>query len=958
MSSIITVNPSTTLILLKNPSSPTYVYLPTLNTNDFQITIRDITGSGNLQTSPAIISTTSGARFLDGTTSYAINQPYGLVNIGLRTSTIWQILHTSGQEPATSAANVDNLNISTTYVTLHSSFEKYVSSIVVENLFTPNPIILSGSLIIDNLSTIGSITLESTLTVYNDVTTFGNVYVSGATNFLSSVFINTLNSTIYQISGYSNLGVAGDILVKDTLDIRSTLTLASTVQVDTLQVTRSSGTYSVDVNNLQVADYVSTLLNLGTQQSTVANNITISKDTYVGGTLTTKDLVILGTSVIGGNLSTFGDAIFYSSLRVEGAAVFQQDILFASTFATTGTLHTLYFSTPSLSTFSNINVTQSLSNVSTLDVLGNISSIYLQVNSYISVGKDLTGNGSLSSFFTNTVLGNVNIGGDALIGSLLGNGTLGVGGMLDVNESTIVSDLRVQGDFTTDGNATVGSLTQIGGSMGVGSSIFVTGNLKVNQQSFISSFELNSFLLSNLRILTSSPFTSFTASSLNASTIYAGITQINLTDLQLSSVYASTLLADNIILDKSIIESLYADKAYFASDAPSSFIENIDDFFLYKKTFFLKGISSFELRTNSATGDLFEGVHIGDGAGLSNVPFNSMFISTNSTIASTVTSINTYTSTFNTLDLYNYEQGIILSSIVLPEFVIQGIGYPIDSNQHQILMLSPSTMVVNNTLFFDRDRNYIGINVSSPQYDLDIGSGSLAASNLFVGNFITQFSVIQTVSPVEFSSLQVSSIFVRDGHSTNRLYVGSEYNNTNGLTIIPSTVLLLSADGHLEMYQGASSIGIGKGLHIYDTNKVGINTVGWNTFFTSYRGFAYEPIANLEINSNAQTQETYTSTVDTFLTVTTPVVYGPNLNLYSGNNTRITRITNEIKGFESTISLNNTAYIQRPGISTNAVGLLTSSSLYTLDVNGDAFFSSLNVGTLYVDTLLYSYGDI
>ena len=78
--------------MIKRYERPTNIYLSTFNTPDFQVNIRDTTGSSTLNVN---VSTIGGALFVDGTNLYELNQPFGFVNLSLRTSSFWQVLHLS-----------------------------------------------------------------------------------------------------------------------------------------------------------------------------------------------------------------------------------------------------------------------------------------------------------------------------------------------------------------------------------------------------------------------------------------------------------------------------------------------------------------------------------------------------------------------------------------------------------------------------------------------------------------------------------------------------------------------------------------------------------------------------------------------------------------------------------------------------------------------------------------------
>lgn len=310
MSSNIYITPSTSLILIKSLARPVNIYLSTFNVPDFQVNVRDATGSSNLITTPITLSTIGGAKFTDNSVTYFINQPYGFVNMSLRTSTMWQLLHTSGQTPVASAANVQQINISTSYFSVVSSPQKLVSTMFVENIQTPNSILVTNPFVIGNLSTPGFVLLKSSLNVFGSTFFAKNLFVSGATIFQSSLSVQRIETLCNTLFVSSSAGVGGSLnLSGGQIFVFSTLHTQSSLQTNTLQVRWSTLENSVQINNnLSSFGSISTLKGLTALSSlSVGSTLRIQQTvSSLSGVFSTNQLLVSRSLITLGNISLSG----------------------------------------------------------------------------------------------------------------------------------------------------------------------------------------------------------------------------------------------------------------------------------------------------------------------------------------------------------------------------------------------------------------------------------------------------------------------------------------------------------------------------------------------------------------------------------------------------------------------------------------------------------------------------
>lgn len=930
------ITPSTSLVLIKNLSSVTNVYLRGYNVSPFSVTIRDTTGLSNITVNPVRISTIESARFVDGSSYYPLNQPYGLVNLTLRNSNVWQINHTSGQLPEDSAANVGSLSVNTAYVGFLSTAQKRISTFTAESLTTPNSISLTGPFIVSNLSTPGFVLLEEQLNVYGNVFLRSQLNVSGATFIVSSFSAKE----VLPISGittvYSSMGVGGFMNVGETLRIQSTLFLRSTVQIDTLQVQCSTTQASVHVDgNASVNSFVSTL-----------GSVSVGNNTSVGGFFRSfQEVSASGGIVQATNLSVRENALFEEGALIDTTAFFGSSIQFFSSVytkgniffqSTVGTLGPIYANTVSSFIFSTLGSlsTTRLQLIDKATINGNVSSVVFQSYEYISIGGELITPSTISSLGTTYVRGDTSVVSNAVFDSALVS-SFGVGTFLSVQDSVSTGNALLGGRVIVGKNTTASHILDIFGNIVVTSTITVDGNLFVLGASEISSFRVESFLLSNLNITQAGPIPSFRASSMNASTLLVSSLRIfTPTILTVSTTFASTTQANVAETENSRFETMYTDSFFvgqydIGSDPKFVVNENLQ---------FLEGISTVNISSSLFQADRVEGTFIGNVNFLSNVPLPFANISAISLTVSTLNLDILYLSSFTASTFQNNLYLLVQSSIQAPHLSFESQGFAPRFDVNQFLVLDSNLMVVNRGLYFDRTINFIGIHLSTPLYDLDV-SGSVFASNIYYSSINP--IVIESRGFDFFSTVLVSSSYVRDslqfGMEGLRIQSDSA-SSSNWLEINQKQTYQSNYFGILNLPL-QSTILLNTGVFIYRDGKVSIN--GYN----AVENELLLPTYDFEVVQTMRSDEVFTSTGLIRESAQSLSFVSP--YLYICSNTP--KIVNTMSACIGKISMNSLLTIEQTN---QRVGLQTLDPVCSLDVRGNAYFSSVNIFDNFQTTYL------
>jgi hypothetical protein len=850
--------------------------------------------------------------------------------------------------PQTSAANVNQLNVSTATLGLLSASTKLVSSLTVDTLTTTNAIVINSPFVITNLSAPGIVTVQSSLTVYGNVLMDKQLFVSGPTVFQSSLFVTSLLPISSVTRIVSSVGIGGALSVGGTLVVLSTLETASTNTIETLQVQRSTTDVTTEVfGTFQINGVLSTLLSL-TVLSTLSTLQTLRIEQTVSslsGTVCTTNLVVGANVFVKGSVST-------------AVAVIPSSVTFTSSFLTTGSLEilkTLFvqqeavlssLSSFYLSTVSSFS-TGFLTLPSTSLFQGGLSTAFLSSLGWMSIGGSVHTTATVSSLAFTTIGGALHVFGESRFSSVFvsSSATLGT---IETRGFVSAGTALFQNTLSVDQELFVGGFVSTGGNVGVGGNVFVDGDVTITKQSQIPSFGVNSFLLSNLHVMTSSPFTAVTASTLIASTVQTSLFLVSNSDtLSVQNTFASTVRAANAITEDSRFTTgvtcnlLWGtNTSFFASDSKPRFVLDVN-------SAFPQGLSAPVLRVSTATADFLAGRFIGDAANVSNVAISFTHLSVATALASTISTGTLFTSSLFASTFINTLTTTVFSSFQSPTLAIEGVGYTPRIDTNQILLLSPTIYSLNNLLFIDTLNNRVGVNISSPTVDLDISGGFYSPGGIQYSS-ITPFYMSSSSNPLILSTLFTADAFIRDS-----LFVSTGFQllnpniDSNGTTLpsffvqqgtstIPSTFGLFSLP---------SSLGLLNVVHVfYDTQRVLLNG-------SLEDGSLKDPTHALTTRAYAVTDYAYVScaTVEGMVqseTLTHPsLLINPSLNV--STNTMSTTVNTLFLNLDLMV-LKNTMPPQ-VGIKTTNPG--ANASLATLDVNGQAFFSTLFLDSLQTDCM-------
>lgn len=927
----ISVTPSTSLVLLKTLTKPVVVYLPKLTAPDFSVTVRDTTGLSTLLTTPVRISTIQGARFFDGTSLYFLNQPYGLVNLSLRNSSFWQINHTSGQSPATAAADIGVLSTGLTFFGLVSTSQKQVSTLVVESLATSNSISVTGPFIVTNLSTPGFVLFQDRFTVYNDSLLRGGLVVSGATQIVSSFFVKTLGSVSSLFSVSSSVQVGGSLSVGRELVLASTLRLTSTVQIQTLQTTLSTPLETARIlGPLELAGVLSTLGNLISHRTTsVTGNALLREVSTTGGLVSSSNLSV-GTSVrVEGFFSTLSTTQFASSLLIQRSLIGLTGLSFSSTLGVGQLFLPSSLSTVGLSSFASLS-TSILEITSTLSVNGTLSTGAAQSYQYFSIGGSLVTQAAISSLGQTVFGGAASVLGPGTFLSLSTVSSVGVGGECDVLGSATAASATLRGPVLVGTTLRASTVTDILGDLIVRSNGTIQDRLTVLGGSEISNFMVKSFLLSNLAIVKSTPFLSFEVSSFSVSSLQTAFLRVSTASLAVSSLYGSSIHAAGAIANKAQFLSL--DSGALSVGDTSSLDPNSKPMVtIGTKANFADGLSTLAIRTGEIQANQYFGSLVGTASYLSNVTIPFFMISGITVSLSSLTADELYTSSFVASTFVTKKSLVVFSTVITPSLVLEGQGYTPRYDVNQMLALSPNSMVVNRSLYFDRTTNRVGLFVSTPAFDFDI-SGLVYASNILYSS-INPIQVSSSGTRI-FSTLLASSIFVRDSvqFGAQGLEIKAPLSNGSTSFTLGTTSVSLSNLFGIYTAREQSTLLLNAGVHIYADRKVALN--GCDPITGEFRA----PSTDFQVTATVRTETLFTSSVAVTESAQTLSYLTPFLVI----NCNTSDLVNTLSTSFDKLTLDSVVTIQAATeVTGRYLGVQTLSPHCCIDVRGNAYFSSV-----------------
>ena len=946
------VTPSTSLILIRNVSTPTNIYLNSFNTPNFTLSVRDTTGSSTIMTNSVYLSTIGTARFMDGSFLYTLNQPYGFVNLGFRNSSFWQVLHTSGQSPLDSAATVGKLAISTSYVGVLSTTIATISSLSLENLTTTNAITIDGPFVITNLSAPGIVTVQSTFNVFGDVQIDGNLFVSGTTYFHSSLTTTDLLPLSNVARVFSSFGVGGHLSVGGTLIVGSTLFTQSDNIIPSLQVQKSTPTTTTTVEGiLTVGSVLSSLRSLVVQETaslTTTNQfVSIRQDVssiVSDKTFSTNTLSVFGNSFIKGSLFTrYAD--FYSTLTI-GSTLRILSNANTSTLFVGGNFFTNTLSVSTLSTLSSFSTGIASVRFSTILSSG-LSTTGIDILHFASISKSFQTVATISSLGPTRVKDTLFVRNNGVFDSITFLSDLKTESFTASTvtlTSISLSSLSITGNLTASGQITIEK------GLRVHENALVQSNVIASGTSVISTIETPSYLIDTLNITTSSPYTSFTASSFNASTVEVNAFLVRVTDppsLTVGSTFTSTTQFNTAVAEAVRLRIAQTSSLFWGVSRVEGVNASLD-----VRSYFPQGLSAQTLLVNSLTADFISSRFSGDGQGVSNIFFSNVFSNVSATtgFVSTISTAQLYTSSLNASTFQNFMFTTATSSFQSQNLAIEGLGYPFRYDKNQILLLNSNLYAINRTLFIDTLQNRVGVNISSPQADMDISGGLYAPPNLVFYSTINDMIISSFSNPTYLSSVITSYIFVRDSFNVSTsIILMSNLNRDSNKNPLPAFVISSQQTGTANSFSltaHPSSISLLNTLFIHnDTKNVTLTSVG-------SQQSSIDTSISLAVSTMYVSTITHASSflADSLLTnsLTTPYFLINPVDDRISVNTISTGSQGLFFNYDLLTVINS--FQPKVGIKTKNPG--SSVPLATLDINGSAYFSTLDLrGTLITRNL-------
>ena len=934
------VTPSTSLILIRNVSTPTNIYLSSFNTPNFTVSVRDTTGSSTILTNSVYLSTIGTARFMDGSFLYTLNQPYGFVNLGFRNSSFWQVLHTSGQSPLDSAATVGKLNISTSYIGVLSTSIATISSLSLENLTTTNAVTIQGPFVITNLSAPGIVTVQSTFTVLGDVQIDGNLFVSGTTYFQSSLNTTELLPLSNVIRVFSSFGVGGHLSVGGTLTIGSTLFTQSDNFVPSLQVQKSTLATTTTLEGvLNVGSVLSSLRSLVVQETasfTTSNHfVSILQDVssiVSDNTFSTNTLSVFGNSLVKESLFTrYAD--FYSTLFI-GSTLRILSNANTSTLFVGGNFFTNTLSVSTLSTLSSFSTGIASVRFSTILSSG-LSTTGIDILHFASISKSFETVATISSLGPTRVKDTLFVQNNGLFDTLTFFSDLKTEVL---TASTVTLTSISLSSLNTTGSLTASGIITIEKGLCVFGNALVQNNVIASGTSVISTIETPSYLIDTLNITTSSPYTAFTASSFNASTVEVNSFLVRATDpptLTVGSTFASTTQFNTAVAEAVRVRIAQTSSLFWGPSRVEGVNASLD-----VRSYFPQGLSAQTLLVNSLTADFISSRFSGDGQGVSNIFFSNVFSNVSATtgFVSTISTAQVFTSSLNASTFQNLLFTTANSSFQSENLVIEGLGYPFRFDKNQILLVNSNLYAINRTLFIDTLQNRVGVNISSPQADMDISGGLIAG---FIEYSTINDMVVSSFSnPTNLSTIFTSNIFVRDSFnvSTSIIVMGTFDSPVSFVISTQQTgPYELSLGNVLSLIAFPSSIALLNRLFIHnDTKNVTVKSLDSNILGPdqSINSSISLAVSTMYVNSITHVSSLVAESLLTN-SLTTPYFLINPVDDKISVNTISTGSQGLFFNYDLLTVINS---FQQP-----RVGIKTKNPLAALDIHGSAYFSSLNL---------------
>lgn len=638
----INVSPSTTQVQINPLESPyTSVLLNQIQYPGQLISILDGTSSFGVLTTPIVVSTAITNSFMDGSVSTLINQPQGFITAQTINTNTWAFLNSFPFRNQYLSAGLLNLTTSTLFTALTSTLFENVSSMTVENLrVTGNFVQSQGITLNTNISSLGTVELLSSLTVWRDVylssgmSTFGEVTLFSSLNIESH--LTTPSSILTQSSMYiSSSLIALGVLSTPSIEFQDGL-VGTTLNVSTSQITFAniagsllihdsiSTNSTVSMGGFLTASYVKA------ESAIFLSSAALFQRAEINSSVSTlQNVSTTGSLGVGGRLTVGLDLTVEDSIYVNGNATVNDFLTIQSTLiANEMHVGTLLVSDnyTNGSTITSVNSVTIDSNIG----LGSLSSASTFISGFLTIYQDfgsgpLLLNSYLNSLNSISSLGSVSSGQDFLL-----EGSLSSFGITQVSSMSTLGETFVMNSTIT---SRLGESTIVDGNLlGLGD-LNCTGTLTISSIQFLSSLVANNVVTERANVGTYGIFNQMNIVTYTASSITFGYIENSPYTFDLSgSLSMNTTVAPAIPISTNLVSTaLYnvpkiaesyirvgTDMAVNASLESNSLISQPLGYFLSSPVTVESTLSTLYVLADS-----IEGVFIGDGSQLSNFQYPS-----------------------------------------------------------------------------------------------------------------------------------------------------------------------------------------------------------------------------------------------------------------------------------------------------------------------------------------------
>lgn len=861
MAQPIYVSPSTTLVQVNTLQSPyTLVYPNSVQFTGQTFTVLDATSSFQAIETPILLSTINHKAFVDGTFSTSINQPQGYITLQSQSTNQWGFLNSFPFRNDYVSAGSQFLSISSFFTAKTNTLQQITSSITTENLIVSgNLFVSSGIILAEGISTFGTATFTSTLTV------FGSTFFSSCLSTSGDLFVN------------SSLTVKGNFLTNTTINSCNSITVSSFLYA------QGGITYTPYIQLGGSLVGTTDLISIFVPGSDTTLDVGASAQFYGGlkglSTLNVGEDLKIRTLSIDGNLSLLSSAALYQSVN--------------ATFMT--------IVTSNVSTLDSVGIGGGLNVYSSFDVPGIMTSRNLTVRDVINVGTFVSTNfatptqtaiyNDLDGFSTIAQIENLQVDKEMGLLQIFAKSTL-VGGTFSVGQSFVSYKDTFIGDglfvsssvstlrhgLTNSWASTLGNVStyRIGSAdlLHVASTLTIQGTLNTNcnAQSTILfgllSVERDFTVRNTLTVSSYTLPSSLVAFNLGASTIHAAYLGIassitNLQRLQPSSlVIGSTTNVNNtaenylpfyvnslstFIFSSFLLQNTYQDfsdneRIFNSLRITSSFgVQTIapqNSFDIKPLAYLFSTSYAYQvISTAQVIGGFFQGAYAGDGSLLSNIMYPRN-LSVGTSFISTVLTSNSFVSTAFISSGISLASRNTFSTLQVNTLNIFGNAY--DSNTPSgsnviVAFDSQRALIVNNMYiqkpYLPAYPAFVTINPLKIHSDI---FPVVAVPGLEVGNTLRYTDIVGVAdTSLIFDQLNAENLFVQTlGSNTfpnnlsNTIYVSS------GIIRASSTSLFIDQNTVYSQFSTNiiqplfSTLVFNSSLFLKrDTQEVGINTV-------------------------------------------------------------------------------------------------------------------------------------